>query len=395
MKAMAAERAETFAALDGLRGMAFLWVFLGHLPRTEHSQWIGRLQLTNWVGVHIFFVLSAFLITYLALIEREKTGSFSVKNFLARRALRLLPLYFLTLLFGFFIFPYWGVGIGPVFSDEGYGDFLSSLPFYLTFSVLLKDLLSLNVGGGSSLIGPLWSIIVEVQFYFVFVFIFRFFNLKSIVLKFILYFTISTFFKIWIFQHFGASVVYAHMFSAMDSFVAGVILALLYRQSDWLKNRIVQINESWKYQVSLFLAIFILYRWIAKTPHPVNATQWTDVVLVYGLAMLLASFFLIAVLCLVSGQGHAGIELKPFKLFRRVLEGKITVSLGRVSYGLYVFHSTVIYFLADFLLKNLPSGKVSYSLMIFTILTVSFAVATLSYKYFELPFLRLASKFRF
>lgn len=87
-----------FPALDGLRFFAFLWVFVGHLPRPESPLIV--FQYTNWMGVDLFFVLSAFLITILLLIEYEKTQTISVKNFFIRRSLRILPLYFIVILIG-------------------------------------------------------------------------------------------------------------------------------------------------------------------------------------------------------------------------------------------------------------------------------------------------------
>ena len=59
----------------------------------------------GWAGVDLFLVLSAFLITNLLLLEQQRTGTISLKDFYIRRSLRIWPLYFLMILIGFFISP--------------------------------------------------------------------------------------------------------------------------------------------------------------------------------------------------------------------------------------------------------------------------------------------------
>src|SRR6266550_1360665 len=71
-------------ALDGLRGVAILLVFFGHLGIPTFDDGGG-------VGVTLFFVLSGFLITTILLEERDRTGHIRLRRFYARRALRLAP----------------------------------------------------------------------------------------------------------------------------------------------------------------------------------------------------------------------------------------------------------------------------------------------------------------
>lgn len=88
-------------ALDGLRGLAILWVVLHHagaVPRDSHS-WGGvllsNIVMLGWVGVDLFFVLSGFLISTILIRSYGTTNWF--RNFVARRALRVLPLYFFVI----------------------------------------------------------------------------------------------------------------------------------------------------------------------------------------------------------------------------------------------------------------------------------------------------------
>ncbi len=89
------------AALDGLRGLAILLVFIFHygggLQSTKPAQRLaGYFTQFSWCGVVLFFALSGFLITG-SLWETNHTLH-RLRNFYARRALRILPLYFLALL---------------------------------------------------------------------------------------------------------------------------------------------------------------------------------------------------------------------------------------------------------------------------------------------------------
>ncbi|MCS7477538.1 acyltransferase family protein [Umezawaea endophytica] len=78
-----------FPALDGLRAIAAVLVVLFHFDGPEILQ--------GWIGVHLFFVLSGFLITTLLLREHDRAGRVSLVDFYLRRAFRILPVYFLVL----------------------------------------------------------------------------------------------------------------------------------------------------------------------------------------------------------------------------------------------------------------------------------------------------------
>src|SRR3974377_280341 len=105
---MATNRAPAtrLAALDGIRGVAIFWVVLHNatgMPLAPSSRWLHVLPLLSsrgWTGVQLFFALSGFLITAVLLDTQQAPRYF--RNFYAKRALRILPLYY-TVLFGLLV----------------------------------------------------------------------------------------------------------------------------------------------------------------------------------------------------------------------------------------------------------------------------------------------------
>src|SRR5262249_21241494 len=98
-----------YVQLDGLRGLAILMVMVYHFCLTIpglQAQHVGlplQLAQAGWMGVDLFFVLSGFLITNI-LIETRSTRHY-FRNFIARRTLRIWPLYYLNLLVFFVVLP--------------------------------------------------------------------------------------------------------------------------------------------------------------------------------------------------------------------------------------------------------------------------------------------------
>jgi peptidoglycan/LPS O-acetylase OafA/YrhL len=97
-------------SIDGLRFLACLLVFFHHAPRLGDNVFLAWLRVDGWMGVDLFFTLSAYLLFRNLRSEHERTGRIDVPNFFARRLLRIYPLMALYLLGMIVIF-------GPV-SDQ-------------------------------------------------------------------------------------------------------------------------------------------------------------------------------------------------------------------------------------------------------------------------------------
>jgi peptidoglycan/LPS O-acetylase OafA/YrhL len=139
--------------LQGLRGLAILWVVLYHCQPRLKGTWLYNVAIWGWSGVILFFILSGFLITSILLVARDKPHYFH--NFHARRALRIWPLYILLLVVVYLNAPWF---IGP-----GVWDAIRTAP-WLAYLFFVQNLFHIALPPS---IGPTWALAIEEQYYFV------------------------------------------------------------------------------------------------------------------------------------------------------------------------------------------------------------------------------------
>jgi peptidoglycan/LPS O-acetylase OafA/YrhL len=137
--------------LDGLRGIAVLGVVLYHcLPRLAGT-WLHQPLLWGWAGVNLFFALSGFLITSILIEARDKPHYF--RNFYARRALRIWPMYVLLLVVCYAV-PDWF--LGDKLANQAHWQTL------LAYALFVQNLRHTPLPGT---LGPTWSLAIEEQYY--------------------------------------------------------------------------------------------------------------------------------------------------------------------------------------------------------------------------------------
>jgi peptidoglycan/LPS O-acetylase OafA/YrhL len=162
-----------FENLDGLRfflafavfgGHSMLGVTLNSVIQVDFIQRIVTILTAGYLGVSFFFVLSGFLITYLMLEEKAQKRSFSIKNFYIRRILRIWPLYFAVVFFGFFVYPLIKTEMGYV--DQNPYSIIHQVLFLSNFDSIRVHEQGL-VGVAPLMIGITWSVSIEEQFYLV------------------------------------------------------------------------------------------------------------------------------------------------------------------------------------------------------------------------------------
>jgi peptidoglycan/LPS O-acetylase OafA/YrhL len=362
--------------LDALRFLAFLLVFIvhrmDHLPIDPGGQfWAYNLCLLGNFGVPVFFLLSAFLITELLTREMDRLGTTHVKAFYMRRILRIWPLYFAVF--------YGLVLLGQFIPWTGPKDPLSWLAFTFfagNWYICLRGWIP------AFPVNPLWSISVEEQYYIaipIIVFYGRRAGLKAVA-----WFLLATSYGMvtwyaWKGWH-GFSSQWTNSFVQFQFFSAGTLLALA------LKGRV----PSWSMVTRALSLIAGIGCWFvasvylgvqADTPHS------TVVQSPAGWALVLAGTLLL----FLSLLGTPARWLPPWIVY-----------LGRISYGLYLFHELIYFLILDLGKPRLTRLSEALHLAswrgaIGTGLSfgVTVLIAHLSYQFYERPFLRWKRRFTF
>lgn len=356
--------------LDVLRFFAFLAVFMHHaLPRDARqyinngfspaaTEWLLTAKEAGAFGLDLFFALSSYLITALLLREHAKSGGFSVSAFYVRRALRIWPLYFTFLALTVFVLP-------TFIPAERFGSI-----YIISFAFFVGNWVCATNGLPFSVASPLWSISVEEQFYIGWPLLLRSFGinrLKRIAIAMLLL-AIATRVVLAIsgVQHPG---VWCNTIARLDPIALGALLAFT------LNGRAPRIHNG----VRVALCAVALASWWLTARY--LSQDGPTSIATYGLSALASVALLVAFL-----RSEARLlSIPPFSWL---------VYLGRISYGLYVFHLLALVLAMQVL--SIPFLGIQFNfgmrLVLAFVLTVSWAAA--SYRWLELPFLRLKDRFR-
>lgn len=364
-----------FPALDGLRFVAFLLVFFHHVTFyikgdvTKSPIW-SFFRNNGWIGVDIFFVLTGFLVTILLLDERRIHKKFSIKGFTVRRILRIWPLYFLAILVGFFVIPYVFEHLLANSAVNHSQEISNNIPWYLFF--LGNWNVVLHGYGSFRAISQLWAISVDQQFYILWPLLLLFMkNLKSslIVCFFIILFSVGTRFYLVNtgVQHPG---IYTNTFARLDTFMMGAILALILFYKPAFLDKFSKFYTSTFQILSIFLlGLFLYFSSLNNTFAIRNG--------VFGYLVISIISTYIILFC-----------IKTNTFLVRSFSQKPMRYLGKISYGLYIWHIIVLEFLF-YLLQNQD-----YDLFLIILgLPLVILLAHLSFKFFEKPFLNLKLNF--
>jgi peptidoglycan/LPS O-acetylase OafA/YrhL len=314
--------------LDGLRGIAIL-IVLG-----AHTGMPGFADGGGGAGVTLFFVLSGYLITSLLLAEREKAGRVDLKAFYIRRALRLFPALAAVLIVMALLLV---LGLAPVAGTEGtnYGVVFLGVIFYVANWVAVA-------GQSIGMLGHTWSLAVEEQFYILWPTLLlaglRFGRLRLAIVILVLIF-LDTPYRLFLDLHGGFMHVFVGTDSRGDALLFGCVLSLLetrYHQIvGWLGLiGVLALAATWRGDPGLGMQILFI---------PAGAMAATLAV--------------------------AGCPA--------VLAWRPLAFIGKISYGLYLWHGLVIWW-------ALPWPVA---------VPLSIAIACVSYFVLERRFLRLKDRF--
>jgi peptidoglycan/LPS O-acetylase OafA/YrhL len=331
--------------LDAVRGVAILLVIFHNASEKFPSLHLQGLFANGWMGVDLFFVLSGFLIT--GILSDTKQSEGYLRNFYARRCLRIWPLYYSLIFFMFVVLPF-------LSRSEGHTVFEKSSPWW-AFPLFLQNFLISPVSTTAA--GPLgvtWSLAIEEQFYLVWPWVVRFCSYAQLRRIAIAVICLSPVLRFYLSRHHVD--LYTNVFCRLDGLMAGAFLALVVRGDNFLPSKF--IKHAW-----IFLWIAVPLAFFTEALH----ARWV----VFSLSAVASAAFVY--LSLFSVQ----------KWFQAVLMNGFMVYTGTISYGLYLLHKIPFAMVQTFRLDRYPF------LVMPIILLASYATAALSWNLLEKPFLQL------
>jgi peptidoglycan/LPS O-acetylase OafA/YrhL len=342
--------------LDGLRAVAVLLVIGLHYGSLWDHERNGGLLPGGFLGVDIFFVLSGFLITSLLVGEKAKTGGVSLPKFYARRALRLFPALAFILVVHF-LYTLW---IGASITSEVKQ--ILSVVFYVSNfaqSYFLPEMLK-------SGLSFTWSLAIEEQFYLlwpaVLVFgVLRYCKSRRAVLSVIGAAIIASALIRFVVWNWGGEYPEAYMRPdcRADGLLIGAFCAFAWRWG--------LVPRRYLKQAAMLCAAGLVA---------------TAVFVVSGPAMFNYGFLLVS---LATGVIILAIAENNTNLLP-ILEWAPLRSIGKVSYGLYLWHVLSLRIVHH----ALPdASRVPLALMALALMSVA---VTVSWRFVEQPFLRLKSR---
>ena len=327
--------------VDGLRAIAVLSVLIYHIDNT--------IIPGGFLGVDIFFVISGYLISSIVLGSIEKQEPF-IKTFYTKRIKRILPLYFSVVLISAVV-AYW------LFLPNDLINFAESA---LASNLFISNYFFWADGGYFSKAAELkpllhtWSLSVEEQFYIVwplFIYLFvKYLDKRLFYAVVLLSITVS----IWVGLQDKDFSYYSSITRAYE-LMLGAAIPLLSLKKISINKHIMNLS-----MVTMILCFFMI-----------NKSM-----MIPGYVSIIVT---VATVILIIGGQSRSITLN-------ILQSKLFVSLGLISYALYMIHWPVLAFMRYVYIEP---NVIHYTVAVISI----FLLAILSKKYIEQPFIKSNSTF--
>jgi peptidoglycan/LPS O-acetylase OafA/YrhL len=350
--------------LDSIRAVAVVLVIISHWIPAKYI--INRIP-NGAIGVDIFFVLSGFLISSILFENKKKSEQDNISKFVVlrifyiRRSLRIFPIYYLTIIILFF------------FSEFVNCNIKNNFFYYATYTCNFHYFFNNNWDGITS---HLWSLAVEEQFYLIWPFIILFSNNKyhfNLIMIFIFIGILSQ----KLLSDFNMGNVLP--FTCFDSFGFGALLA-------WQKKYAKEKEKRFQFWLVTLASIATLSLILEIVTNKSILFPQRTIISIY--AVILISYIV---------KNHQNENLK----FKIILNNKILIFLGKISYGLYLFQNIIpstinskiinVYFnplLPDILFKTYWS-----QLYLIENVIILISISWLSYIFIEKKFLKLKDSF--
>lgn len=363
-----------FKNLDGLRFVCFFIIFLyhsfhsdfEHITNSDTYYFVTREVMGNGnLGVNFFFVLSGFLITFLLIQERTISRSINLKSFWMRRILRIWPVYFICVAFGFIAFPILKSWLGQIPAETAnpymYISFLSN------FDIIINDL------PDSSVLGVLWSISIEEQFYLIWPILLLIVPLRSYWVVFSGVVLSSIIYRL----NFDSYLEHEyHTLSCISDMAIGAWGAWLVSQNNQVIAFFKSSNKIFSASLWILFALFFLFcDETIRTLYPLRIAER----LIFGIIALLV----------ILDLNYNPRTIIPFYKYK-------TISyFGKISYGLYAYHFIAILVVTT-LTRILGINTAIWEVLILETLLalmLTILIAHVSFNFIETPFLNLKKKF--
>ncbi len=349
--------------LDPLRFFLVSCVIIFHLPSLSKNQglpYYNTLPIFNrgYEAVCMFFVLSGFLIIRI-IYRKKQNSSFSIRNFYIRRVLRIFPPYLLVVIFGFLfyevILPYLKIPFDNNYEVlDGILLTIFFLPNVFTFKYFPGGILEV-----------LWSIGIEEQFYLLIAPLIYFLRKKLILVVLVL--IVFIYFLIYHYNRFTFLRTYYFVYFFL---LFGGIIAILEE-----KGKLAFLK---KYTAIPFLIICL-----------------TTIYFFTDLLAFKTLYINNAIACILFGLF---IHTISFNNKNVVIKNSTLNYLGKISYGIYLYHVIALNIVVFGFLKlqELNLFNNFFTIILINVLTFALSVlfAHISFKYLEMPFLKLKTKYR-
>jgi peptidoglycan/LPS O-acetylase OafA/YrhL len=362
-----------YKVLDGFRGLAILLVFAYHAFHSSHLfsfparalEWFGS---CGWMGVDLFFVLSGFLITGILTASVGTPRYF--RNFYIRRSLRIFPLFYGVLLLSF--------ALTPVLHLEWHRGHLAYLVYFQNIEVFLSPV-NVEYVLPSIDLSHFWSLAVEEQYYLLWpVTIWLIRDERKIMRLCLFLVMLSLVLRLTLLVALPSEVAWGWIYKMLPTHWDGLLLGswLAVARRRWSVHELIT-RTRWPVacSVAIIAAILVSTRSLDYHTNPMASI---------GYPAIAVTFTGLLLRCLVAGSWEFHFFSLGFLRF-----------MGRYSYGIYVYHRLFSPMLTPGLywleakLHSRMGGAAVFLLLWFV---GSIAIAVLSYKYFETPFLNLKDR---
>jgi peptidoglycan/LPS O-acetylase OafA/YrhL len=371
-----------FLALDGMRGFALLVVFVTHFSLSLGSGRIGhlisRLREVGVISVDLWFVLSSFLIT--GILYDTRDDSHCLRRFFARRAIRIFPVFYLVaaIIFLLTLYAHYQFRWAHLAFLVYLGNFLApGDPTVYLIQSRTHPLMDISIG-------HFWSLCIEEQFYLIWPFFVLLIGARTRIIKAACALAMLTLivrsdvvsYLIWGHRYLISPVWISHTLPfRVDTLFVGGILALLLRGP---------AADRWQRLCPwIFLTSATVLTAIILMPQPYRGLSTQSFGLTFS-ALGCASLI--------------GWSLRTNSPSFRFFSSRILRYLGKYSYSFYIIH---MLFMAAWSQARIDFAHALHSKNqgILAVMVLNFVItlmlAKLSYHFFELPFMRLKSRFEY